>query len=165
MAGFTINAVFAFGEPFGGAEAIAFVLAHGEAKVLITDPEFAPTIEAAFALLDGPKPLVIDALDAEVPSRREGTTELDAGPRQAVQEVCALEVRERPEVRHGGRPVEEGVGLVPDSSEPDAHVLFLPPPRPTAATTDTMRTMIPAYGIERNAVWSATTLSALATTG
>ena len=53
-------------------EAIAFMLAHGEAKVLITDPEFAPTIEAALALLDGPKPLVIDALDAEYP----GTTRL-----------------------------------------------------------------------------------------
>jgi fatty-acyl-CoA synthase len=53
-------------------EAIAFMLDHGEAKVLITDPEFAPTIEAALALLDGPKPLVIDALDAEYP----GTTRL-----------------------------------------------------------------------------------------
>ena len=53
-------------------EAIAFMLAHGEAKVLMTDPEFAPTIEAALALLDGPKPLVSDALDAEDP----GTTRL-----------------------------------------------------------------------------------------
>ena len=67
-----------FGVPMVGAvlntlntrldpEAIAFMLAHGEAKVLITDPEFATTIEAALALLEGPKPLVIDALDAEYP--------------------------------------------------------------------------------------------------
>ncbi|MBC9073152.1 acyl-CoA synthetase [Thauera sp. CAU 1555] len=49
------------------AEAIAFMLGHGEAKVLITDPEFAPTIRAALELLDGPRPLVIDALDPEYP--------------------------------------------------------------------------------------------------
>ncbi len=49
------------------AEAIAFMLTHGEAKVLITDPEFAPTVRAALALLDGPRPLVIDALDPEYP--------------------------------------------------------------------------------------------------
>ncbi|MDD3353522.1 acyl-CoA synthetase [Zoogloea sp.] len=72
-----------FGVPMTGAvlntlntrldpEAIAFMLTHGEAKVLITDPEFATTIEAALALLEGPRPLVIDALDAEYP----GTTRL-----------------------------------------------------------------------------------------
>ena len=47
------------------AEAIAFMLAHGEAKVLITDPEFSPIIKAALALLKGPKPLVIDSLDPD----------------------------------------------------------------------------------------------------
>jgi len=54
------------------AEAIAFMLTHGEARVLITDPEFAPIISAALELLEGPKPLVIDALDPEFP----GTTQL-----------------------------------------------------------------------------------------
>ena len=49
------------------ADAIAFMLSHGEAKVLITDPEFAPTIKRALELLEGPKPLVIDALDPEFP--------------------------------------------------------------------------------------------------
>ncbi len=79
-----------FGVPMVGAvlntlntrldpEAIAFMLAHGEAKVLITDPEFATTIEAALALLEGPKPLVIDALDAEYPSTtRLGEIEYEA---------------------------------------------------------------------------------------
>ncbi|NMG31375.1 AMP-binding protein [Aromatoleum evansii] len=67
-----------FGVPMTGAvlntlntrldpEAIAFMLAHGEAKVLITDPEFAATIRRALELLDGPKPVIIDALDAEYP--------------------------------------------------------------------------------------------------
>jgi len=70
-----------FGVPMTGAvlntlntrldpEAIAFMLAHGEAKVLITDPEFAAIIAPALELLEGPKPLVIDALDVEYP----GTT-------------------------------------------------------------------------------------------
>ena len=49
------------------AEAIAFMLGHGEAKVLITDPEFAATVRAALELLPGDKPLVIDALDDEYP--------------------------------------------------------------------------------------------------
>ena len=47
------------------AEAIAFMLQHGEAKVLITDPEFTATVKAALALIDGPKPLVIDIIDPE----------------------------------------------------------------------------------------------------
>ncbi|HEY1059526.1 MAG TPA: acyl-CoA synthetase [Limnobacter sp.] len=47
------------------ASTIAFMLKHGEARVLITDPEFSGTIEEALRLLDGPKPLVIDALDPE----------------------------------------------------------------------------------------------------
>jgi len=47
------------------AEAIAFMLAHGEAKVLITDLEFSPVIKTALELLHGPKPLVIDLLDPE----------------------------------------------------------------------------------------------------
>ena len=44
------------------AEAIAFMLDHGEAKVLVTDREFAPTIERALELCKV-KPLVIDVLD------------------------------------------------------------------------------------------------------
>lgn len=47
------------------AQTIAFMLGHGEAKVLITDPEFSSTIKAALALLTGPKPLVIDSLDPD----------------------------------------------------------------------------------------------------
>ncbi|WP_288107541.1 acyl-CoA synthetase, partial [Limnobacter sp.] len=47
------------------AKTIAFMLGHGEAKVLITDPEFSGTIKEALALLTGPKPLVIDSLDPD----------------------------------------------------------------------------------------------------
>src|SRR5206468_9136233 len=58
-----------FGVPMAGAvlntlntrldaEAIAFMLEHGEAKVLITDAEFAPTIEKALARLPSRLPVV-----------------------------------------------------------------------------------------------------------
>jgi fatty-acyl-CoA synthase len=47
-------------------EAIAFMLEHGEAKLLITDTEFSPTIEGALAKL-GRKLRVIDIVDAQGP--------------------------------------------------------------------------------------------------
>ena len=64
-----------FGVPMAGAvlntlntrldaEATAFMLEHGEAKVLITDREFAPTVEQALAR-SRRKPYVIDVDDAE----------------------------------------------------------------------------------------------------
>jgi len=64
-----------FGVPMAGAvlntlntrldaEAIAFMLKHGEAKVLITDREFSATIAKALAMLDK-KLLVIDVDDPE----------------------------------------------------------------------------------------------------
>ncbi len=64
-----------FGVPMAGAvlntlntrldaEAIAFMLGHGEAKLLLTDPEFTPVVEKALSLLPGPKPLVVDVADA-----------------------------------------------------------------------------------------------------
>src|SRR5579872_6970079 len=63
-----------FGVPMAGAvlnalnirldaETIAFILTHGEAKALITDREFSPTIEKALARLER-RPLVIDIDDA-----------------------------------------------------------------------------------------------------
>ena len=44
------------------ADTIAFMLGHGEAKVLLTDTEFAPTVSAALQKLDA-KPLIIDIAD------------------------------------------------------------------------------------------------------
>ena len=48
------------------ASTIAFILEHGEAKVLITDTEFSPTIKEALSLLEK-KPYVIDIVDSEGP--------------------------------------------------------------------------------------------------
>jgi len=64
-----------FGVPMSGAvlntlntrldaAAIAFMLKHGGAKLLITDREFAPTIGVALAMLEA-KPVVIDVDDPE----------------------------------------------------------------------------------------------------
>ncbi|MDZ5456944.1 acyl-CoA synthetase [Azohydromonas lata] len=49
------------------AESIAFMLQHGEAKVLLTDREFAPVIGKALELLGGPRPLVVEVEDALAP--------------------------------------------------------------------------------------------------
>ena len=46
------------------AEAIAFMLDHGEAKVLLTDREFSKVVAKALTLISGPKPMVIDVDDA-----------------------------------------------------------------------------------------------------
>ncbi|HXT79444.1 MAG TPA: AMP-binding protein, partial [Acetobacteraceae bacterium] len=67
----------AFGVPMCGAvlntlntrldaETIAFMLRHGEAKVLITDREFSPVVEKALSLLEK-RPLVIDVDDPACP--------------------------------------------------------------------------------------------------
>jgi fatty-acyl-CoA synthase len=58
------------------AASIAFMLDHGEAKVLITDREFAPTIREALALVSH-KLLVIDYDDREVPQTGDFLGSLD----------------------------------------------------------------------------------------
>ena len=52
------------------AEAIAFMLQHGEAKVLLTDREFAGVVEKALALLGERRPLVIEVEDDLAPEGR-----------------------------------------------------------------------------------------------
>jgi fatty-acyl-CoA synthase len=61
------------------AEAIAFMLEHGEAKVLLTDREFSPTIAAALAKLKT-RPFVVDVDDSEYsgPGERLGATDYEA---------------------------------------------------------------------------------------
>ena len=60
------------------AEAIAFMLDHGEAKVLVTDPEFSGVVEKALALC-GKRPLVVDVDDALFgEGRRVGEIEYEA---------------------------------------------------------------------------------------
>src|SRR6058998_48910 len=58
------------------ADAIAFMLGHGEAKVVIADREFSPTISGALAKLEH-QPLVIDIDDAEYAGPGERLGELD----------------------------------------------------------------------------------------
>jgi len=50
------------------AEAIAFMLEHGQAKVLLIDREFAAVVENALALLGERRPLVIEVEDAQAPA-------------------------------------------------------------------------------------------------
>ncbi|MBM3391655.1 MAG: acyl-CoA synthetase [Betaproteobacteria bacterium] len=79
-----------FGVPMAGAvlntlntrldaEAIAFMLDHGEAKVLITDREFSPTVSRALGLI-GRELLVIDVDDPEYsgPGERLGSVDYEA---------------------------------------------------------------------------------------
>jgi fatty-acyl-CoA synthase len=62
MAGAVLNAMNIRLDP----ETIAFILGHGEAKVLITDTEFAPVVKQALASLER-KPLVVDIVDPAGP--------------------------------------------------------------------------------------------------
>ncbi|HET9339513.1 MAG TPA: AMP-binding protein, partial [Casimicrobiaceae bacterium] len=59
------------------AEALAFMLGHGEAKVLITDTEFAPAMRKALA--GAPvAPLVVDVADPEGPNADDRSARLGA---------------------------------------------------------------------------------------
>ncbi|MBS0544468.1 MAG: acyl-CoA synthetase [Proteobacteria bacterium] len=62
------------------AEAVAFILNHGEAKVLITDREYARVMKKAVELADRPDMIVIDVDDPEYtgPGDRIGTLEYEA---------------------------------------------------------------------------------------
>ena len=57
------------------AAALAFILDHGEAKVLITDREFAPTVKETLKLAKV-KPIVIDYDDLEFPQTGEKLGEI-----------------------------------------------------------------------------------------
>jgi fatty-acyl-CoA synthase len=74
MAGAVINALNVRLE----AETTAYILDHGEAKVLLTDPEYAGVVNAALAHAER-KPLVVDVPDPvfEVPGERLGELTYD----------------------------------------------------------------------------------------
>ncbi len=68
-----------FGVPMAGAvlntlntrldaDAIAFMLQHGEAKVLLVDREFAAVVDKALALLGDRRPLVVEVEDEQAPA-------------------------------------------------------------------------------------------------
>jgi fatty-acyl-CoA synthase len=75
MAGAVLNAI----NTRLDADAVAFILRHAEAKVLLTDSEFAPVVEAALGQLEH-KPLVIDVIDPVFHGapRRLGTLDYEA---------------------------------------------------------------------------------------
>ncbi|MDR9394577.1 MAG: AMP-binding protein [Roseovarius sp.] len=45
------------------ADTVAYILDHGEAKVLLVDPQFLPMAAQAIEMLDGPAPTVIEVAD------------------------------------------------------------------------------------------------------
>ena len=79
-----------FGVPMSGAvlntlntrldaEAIAFMLQHGEAKVLLTDREFSGTIEKALAILGDKAPFVVEVEDDTAPvGKRLGAVDYES---------------------------------------------------------------------------------------
>ena len=77
MAGAVLNALNTRLDP----ETVAFMLDHGEAKVVIVDPEFSATLNKALALRQSQRPLlVIDVLDPLYtgPSERIGAVDYEA---------------------------------------------------------------------------------------
>jgi fatty-acyl-CoA synthase len=58
------------------AASIAFILEHGEAKVLLADSEWAPVIRAALALVQRPL-IVIDIVDPAAPGERLGAMDYE----------------------------------------------------------------------------------------
>jgi fatty-acyl-CoA synthase len=62
------------------AEAVAFILNHAEARVLLTDREYSRMVKAAIALADRPDMIVIDIDDSEYtgPGERVGTQDYEA---------------------------------------------------------------------------------------
>ncbi len=73
MAGAVLNALNTRLDP----ETIAFILGHGEAKVLLTDTELAPVVKAALARLQR-RPLVVDIRDPAGPGgERLGETDYE----------------------------------------------------------------------------------------
>jgi acyl-CoA synthetase (AMP-forming)/AMP-acid ligase II len=77
------------------ARTIAYILAHGEAKVLITDREFSSTVREALSRLD-PKPLVVDLDDPlyEGPGERLGEIEYEELLGQGSPDFIAPPIRD-----------------------------------------------------------------------
>ena len=59
------------------ADTIAYILEHGEARLLITDSGFSETVSAALDKLEGSGPEVIDIIDTEAGSPGERLGEMD----------------------------------------------------------------------------------------
>ncbi|HEX6141712.1 MAG TPA: acyl-CoA synthetase [Geminicoccaceae bacterium] len=73
MAGAVLNSLNIRLEP----ATIAYILEHGQAKVLITDSEFAPAVRAALDETRA-RPLVVDVVDPLAPGERIGEVDYEA---------------------------------------------------------------------------------------
>ena len=73
MAGAVLNALNTRLDP----ASLAFILEHGEAKVLLADSEWAPTVKEALAQLQR-RPVVIDIQDPAAPGERLGAMDYEA---------------------------------------------------------------------------------------
>ena len=71
MAGAVLNSINIRLEP----ETIAYILGHGQARVLLTDTEFAPAVKAALEKVR-PPPLVVDVVDRQYRGEGERLGEL-----------------------------------------------------------------------------------------
>ena len=100
-----------FGVPMTGAvlntlntrldgEAIAFMLQHGEAKVLLTDREFAGVIEKALAMVGDRRPFVIEVEDARCTGGQGARRCFDTNPFSATATPTSLAVARRRMERH-----------------------------------------------------------------
>jgi fatty-acyl-CoA synthase len=76
------------------ARTIAYILAHGEAKAIITDQQFSPTVREALARLDR-KPFVVDLDDPlyEGPGERLGEIEYEELLAQGAPDFEARPIR------------------------------------------------------------------------
>ena len=61
------------------ADTIAYIFDHGEAKVLLVDPQFLPVAAEAIEMMEGPAPTVIEVADTEAGVAANGSyTEYEA---------------------------------------------------------------------------------------
>ena len=72
MAGAVLNALNTRLDPASAA----FILEHGEAKVLLVDTEWAPVIKAALAQTSA-RPMIVDIVDPEAPGERLGALDYE----------------------------------------------------------------------------------------
>ena len=73
MAGAVLNALNTRLDP----ASIAFILEHGEAKVLLVDTEWAPVVKAALAQTSA-RPAIVDIVDPAAPGERLGALDYEA---------------------------------------------------------------------------------------
>jgi fatty-acyl-CoA synthase len=56
------------------ADTVAYILEHGEAKVVVVDHEFVPLLRVALAMLKGPAPLIVEVEDEEASDAARAST-------------------------------------------------------------------------------------------